>query len=81
MVVIESKPDADKSCRQALVEAAFYAIAVKGFKGLRLHDGATKVGINHSTLHPYFSTKEDLVAGVVEYATRLFKGQRSRNLD
>jgi AcrR family transcriptional regulator len=58
--------------RQALVRAAFDCIAAKGFEGLRLRDVAAQVGIDHSTLHHYFAGKEDLVASVVEHATRQF---------
>jgi AcrR family transcriptional regulator len=67
-----SKPRSGEDRRQALVEATFRCIAEKGFEGLRLRDVAAEVGINHSTLHHYFPTKEDLVAGVVEYATQQF---------
>lgn len=55
--------------RRSLVEAAFRQIAVKGLEGLRLRDVATAVGLDHSTLHHYFPTKEDLIADVVSYAT------------
>jgi len=58
--------------RQALVRAAFDCIADRGFEGLRLRQVAGDAGIDHSTLHHYFSTKEELIAGVVEYATRQF---------
>jgi AcrR family transcriptional regulator len=58
--------------RQVLVDAAFGCIAEKGFEGLRLRDVAAEVGIDHSTLHHYFPTKKDLVAGVVEDATQQF---------
>lgn len=58
--------------RQSLVEAAFQCIAVKGFEGLRLREVAREAGIDHSTVHHYFATKEDLVGAVVEYATKQF---------
>jgi len=66
------KPRSGGTRRQALVDAAFRCIAEKGFEGLRLRDVAAEVGIDHSTLHHYFPTKEALVAGVVELATRQF---------
>lgn len=66
------KPRLGEVRRQALVDAAFGCIAEKGFEGLRLRDVASEVGIDHSTLHYHYPTKEDLVAGVVEYATRQF---------
>jgi TetR/AcrR family transcriptional repressor of nem operon len=58
--------------RRALVKAAFGQIAKKGMEGLRLRDVAEVVGIDHSTLHHYFPAKEDLIAGVVDYATSQF---------
>jgi AcrR family transcriptional regulator len=58
--------------RADLVRAAFTCVAERGFEGLRLRAVAVEVGIDHSTLHHYFPTKEDLVAAVVEHATRQF---------
>lgn len=70
-VTTKTPPDSRQvDRRQALVEAAFRLIAEKGFEGLRLRDVAAAAGIDHSTLHHYFDTKEDLIAQVVEYATR-----------
>ncbi|MFI6595527.1 TetR/AcrR family transcriptional regulator [Nonomuraea sp. NPDC050536] len=56
--------------RQELIEAAFRCLAVKGFEGLRLREVAREVGIDHSTLHHHFPTKNDLIAAVVQYTTR-----------
>jgi AcrR family transcriptional regulator len=68
----KGKPQTGKERRQALVRAAFGCIAERGFEGLRLRDVAAEVGIDHSTLHHYFASKQDLVAGVVDHATRQF---------
>lgn len=65
-------PQPGQDRRQALVLAAFECIATKGFEGLRLRDVAAGAGIDHSTLHHYFPTKQDLVGEVVAYATRKF---------
>ena len=59
--------------RGLLVRAAFEAIAEKGFEGLRLRAVAIQAGIDHSTLHHYFPTRQDLVAAVVEFATGQFR--------
>lgn len=59
--------------RRLLVRAAFDAIAEKGFEGLRLRAVAAHAGIDHSTLHYYFPTRQDLVAAVVEFATSQFR--------
>jgi AcrR family transcriptional regulator len=64
--------------RQAVVEAAFRCIAERGFEGLRLRLVAADVGIDHSTLHHYFATKEDLVAAVLDHVTRRFWGTLPR---
>jgi AcrR family transcriptional regulator len=59
--------------RGELVRAAYHLIAQKGLEGLRTRDIAAEVGINVSTLHYHFDTKEALIAGVVEYVAYLFK--------
>jgi len=64
-------PPADR--RGELVRAAFDLIADKGLEGLRTRDIAAAVGINISTLHYHFATKEALLAGVVEHVMQLFK--------
>jgi AcrR family transcriptional regulator len=58
--------------RQQLVRAAYQRIAEHGFDGLRTRAVAADVGIDHTTLHHYFRTKQDLIAAVVDYATRPF---------
>jgi AcrR family transcriptional regulator len=58
--------------KQEIVLAAFDQIAAKGFEGLRLRDVAQGVGIDHSTLHHHFPTKEHLIGAVVDYATGQF---------
>lgn len=58
--------------RAELVAAAFQRVAQVGFEGLRLRQVAEDVGIDHSTLHHHFATKQDLIGAVAEYATRQF---------
>ncbi|MET8047701.1 helix-turn-helix domain-containing protein [Streptosporangium sp. NPDC005286] len=55
--------------RAALVEAAFESIARHGFEGLRLREVAGAAGIDHSTIHHHFATKQDLIEAVVNRAT------------
>jgi len=64
--------DEPQDRRQALVDAAFRCIAERGFEGLRLRVVATDAGIDHSTLHHYFATKETLVTAVLDHVTRQF---------
>ena len=52
--------------------AAFRRVAEVGFEGLRLRQVAEDVGIDHSTLHHHFATKQDLIDAVTEYTTRQF---------
>ena len=67
--------------RDALVRAAFQCVAERGFEGLRLRLVAADAGIDHSTLHHYFQTKEDLVAAVLDHVTRQFWGTMRPDLD
>ena len=55
--------------RSALVREAFRLIAEHGLEGLRLRTVAAAAGIDHSTLHHYFATKQDLIIAVVQLAT------------
>ena len=63
---------AGRERRQALIEAAYVRIAKIGLEGLRLRDLAGEVGIDHSSIHHYFPTKQHLIEAVVEFATRPF---------
>jgi AcrR family transcriptional regulator len=67
--------------RQALVHAAFSAIAERGFEGFRLRPIAAAAGIDHSTLHHYFPTKADLIAAVLEHVTSQFEGTMRTDLE
>lgn len=53
--------------RQDIVLAAFQLIASKGVEGLRTRDVAARARMNIGTLYYYFSTKERLIQGVVDY--------------
>lgn len=54
------------------MEAAYRQIAEHGLGELRTRAVAAEVGIDHTTLHHYFPTKQDLIAAVVDYATGRF---------
>jgi AcrR family transcriptional regulator len=62
--------------RRSIVEAAFKAIADEGFEGLRTRDIADIVGINSATLHHYFPTKEDLIAGVADHLEARLRSEK-----
>jgi AcrR family transcriptional regulator len=66
------RPAAGAERRDALVQAAYQCLAMAGFEGLRMRDVAAQVGIDHSSIHHHFPTKQDLVAAVVDHTTRQF---------
>jgi AcrR family transcriptional regulator len=70
IAVIHSKPNPAKTSakapkskdsaknnerRRGIVQAAYQTLAEKGFEGLRMREIAKRAGIDHSTLHYYFS--------------------------
>ena len=67
--------------RQALIRAAFAAIAERGFEGFRLRPIAVAVGIDHSTLHHYFPTKADLITAVLDHVTSQFEGTMHTDME
>jgi AcrR family transcriptional regulator len=58
--------------RSELLAAAYALIAEKGLEGLRTRDIAARAGLNISTLHYYFGTKEALVEAVVQFVSDKF---------
>src|SRR5262249_3953507 len=66
------EPSLGERRRQDLVEAAFTLIAEKGLEGLRTRDIAARAGVNISTLHYYFETKEALLVAVVQHVPQRF---------
>lgn len=60
------------SRREELLYAAFARVAEVGFEGLRLRQVADDVGIDHSTLHHHFPTKQDLIDAVARYTCEQF---------
>jgi TetR/AcrR family transcriptional repressor of nem operon len=65
----------DRTGRRAeIIRAAFAQLATVGFEGLRMRQIAAEVGVDQSTLHHHFPTKQDIVAAVTEYAISQFAG-------
>ena len=58
--------------RYDLLEAAYTLIGEKGLAGLRTRDIAARAGVNISTLHYHFGTKEALLVELVEHASGKF---------
>lgn len=61
--------------RRDLLVAAYELIAQRGLEGLRTRDIATRAGVNVSTLHYYFGTKESLLEAVVLFVAEKFAGE------
>ncbi|HKQ68351.1 MAG TPA: TetR family transcriptional regulator, partial [Polyangiaceae bacterium] len=58
--------------RHDLLAAAYELIAQNGLEGLRTRDITARAGVNISTLHYYFGTKEALLEGVVLFVAQKF---------
>lgn len=67
--------------RTRLVEAAFRRVAGAGFEGLRLRQVAEDAGIDHSTLHHHFATKQHLVEAVAQHATQQLRATAPRSTE
>ncbi len=67
--------------KQRLVDAAYDIIAEQGFEGLRTRDVANRAGLNISTLHYYFESKENLVRSVAQRLLSEFKSMQEPEAD
>jgi AcrR family transcriptional regulator len=67
--------------RRQLVTIAMDLIAVKGFEGLRFQEVAKEAGINSATLFYHFSTKEELIQGVMQHLVEEFSKNPARPVD
>jgi TetR/AcrR family transcriptional regulator, transcriptional repressor for nem operon len=54
--------------RAAIVAIAARHVAIHGLEGLRLRDVARDVGIDHSTIHHYIATKQELIEAIASDA-------------
>ncbi len=63
--------------RRRMVDAAYEIISQHGFEGLRTRDVAARAGLNISTFHYYFPSKEDLVRSVAQRLLHEFKSASS----
>ena len=60
---VDERPPSTHDRPLELIRATVSLIGERGLEGLRTRDIAARVGINIATLHYYFATKNDLVAG------------------
>jgi AcrR family transcriptional regulator len=65
--------------RRQLVAIAMDLIATKGFEGLRYQEVAKEAGINNATLFYHFSTKEELIQGVMQHLGEEFRKTPTRH--
>ncbi|HUB98000.1 MAG TPA: helix-turn-helix domain-containing protein [Stellaceae bacterium] len=63
--------------RQQIVDAAFEALAERGFEGFRTRDIADRLGINSATLHHHSPTKDDLISAVADELMRRFQTEKA----
>ncbi len=52
--------------RRAILESAFEVFAKSGYRGGSMRDVAQRIGISHTTLLHHFSSKSELLAGVLQ---------------
>jgi AcrR family transcriptional regulator len=65
-------PELQDRRRADLLDAALHLVAERGVEGLRTRDVAARAGVNVSTLHYWFGTKEDLLLALVGHASGQF---------
>lgn len=65
-----------QAIRQAVLETAARLFAERGFGGTSLQDISAGLGISRPALYYYFSSKEDILASMVEEIT-VFSGKRT----
>jgi len=64
--------------RAALLEAAYATIGERGLEGLRTREVAARAGVNISTLHYHFGSKEALVVAVIAHVRDKFIAASAR---
>jgi AcrR family transcriptional regulator len=68
----DAQTEVGASRRRELLEAAYLLVGERGLEGLRTRDIAARAGVNISTLHYYFGTKEALLVALVGHASSKF---------
>lgn len=59
---------ADRSTRQAIVEAAHQLLVTRGNAGVKVRSVAQRVGVTTGALYGYFESREDLVSAAYAHA-------------
>jgi AcrR family transcriptional regulator len=64
--------------RTEVMEAAYNLMGTQGLEAVHARTVAAKLGINHATVHYYFRTRPQLLAGVAEYALERLAADRKK---
>ncbi|MBS1724269.1 MAG: TetR/AcrR family transcriptional regulator [Armatimonadetes bacterium] len=67
-----------KDRRQEILVTAYGLMGTKGLEEVHARTVAAEIGVNHATVHYYFRTRADLIAGVAEYAQQILLEDRGR---
>ena len=59
-----------RETRQRIVMAVWDVLAERGYAGMTVRLVGQRAGVSHAMIHYYFSSKDDLLLAVVEYARR-----------
>lgn len=69
------KPVTQRARREHILDAAEICFARSGFHRCTMHDICKEAGISPGALYVYFSSKEDLIAGLAERDRREFQSR------
>lgn len=71
------KPDTQRARREHILDAAELCFARAGFHRCTMQDLCKEAGISPGALYVYFSSKEELIAGIAERDRRKLAGELS----
>jgi len=67
-----------KARRSEILKTCYDIVGVEGLESLHARTVATKMGMNHATIHYYFPKRQDLLTGVADYALEQFRADRAK---
>lgn len=77
---MDKHPSGQKTTRERLLEAACHLVREEGVSHLTLDAVARASGVSKGGLLYHFPSKEDLIAGMVQYLADQFSGELEREL-
>lgn len=75
------KPDTQRARRDNILDAAELCFARAGFHATSMHDICREAGVSPGALYVYFSSKEDLIAGLAERNRQEFQARFAQLAD